>query len=72
LTRSFRRAFGCTPGEYQRACRAEQARALLADGRLPLSAIAARCGYSDQSHMTRALRRHLGHTPSRARMFVSF
>ena len=72
LTRSFRRAFGCTPGEYQRACRAERARSLLAGGRLPLAVIAARSGYSDQSHMTRALRRHLGLTPARARRFVSF
>jgi AraC family transcriptional regulator len=79
LTRSFRRAFGCTPGEYLRACRAERAARLVRETRAPLAEIAARCGFSDQSHMTRALRRHAGVTPGRARRsrlparrFVSF
>jgi AraC family transcriptional regulator len=79
LTRSFRRAFGCTPGEYLRACRIERAARLVLDTGEPLAAIAAHCGFSDQSHLTRALRRHAGVTPGRARRagaparrFVSF
>jgi AraC family transcriptional regulator len=72
LTRSFRRAFGCTPGAYQRACRVERASGLLRDTHAPLAEVAARCGFSDQSHMTRALRRHAGITPARARRFVAF
>lgn len=79
LTRSFRRTFGCTPGEYLRACRIERAARLVRDTQEPLAAIAARCGFSDQSHLTRALRRHAGVTPGRARRsgtpasrFVSF
>ena len=76
LTRSFRRAFGCTPGEYQRACRLERAVALVRTTRAPMAEVAAQCGFSDQSHLTRAVRRHLGLTPARLRaerrVFVPF
>lgn len=67
LTRGFRQAFGCTPGAYQRICRVQRAAALLRTTRTPVSEIAARCGFSDQSHLTRAVRTHLGLTPARLR-----
>jgi AraC-like DNA-binding protein len=42
---------GLTPKEFQRVARFEQARSLL--GRRPLAEVAARCGYSDQAHLSR-------------------
>jgi AraC family transcriptional regulator len=67
LTRCFRAAYACTPGEYQRQCRAEMAVALLRQTRLSLSEIALRCGFADQSQFTRSFRRTLGITPGRCR-----
>ncbi|WP_245994665.1 helix-turn-helix domain-containing protein [Nocardioides immobilis] len=42
---------GVTPKEFQRVARFELARGLL--GRVPLAEVAARCGYSDQAHLSR-------------------
>lgn len=42
---------GLTPKELQRVARFERARSLL--GRRPLAEVAARCGYSDQAHLSR-------------------
>ncbi len=42
---------GVTPKEFQRVARFQLARGLL--GRRPLSEVAARCGYSDQAHLSR-------------------
>jgi len=67
LTRTFRRFFGCTPGEYLRERRLERAAALLAEGRLPLSEIALESGFADQSHLTKAFKRAYGVTPSEYR-----
>jgi AraC-like DNA-binding protein len=43
---------GLAPKEVQRLGRFEASRALL--GRVPLAEVAHRCGYADQSHLTRA------------------
>ena len=64
LCRAFRAATGCTIGEYVRRLRADFAHVRLREGELPLATIAADCGYSDQSHMTRELRRLYGRSPS--------
>ncbi|WP_322938645.1 helix-turn-helix domain-containing protein [Nocardioides bizhenqiangii] len=42
---------GVTPKEFQRVARFQMARGLL--GRRPLAEVAARCGYSDQAHLSR-------------------
>lgn len=42
---------GTTPKEYQRLARFDAARRLI--GRHPLAEVAARCGYSDQAHLSR-------------------
>ena len=63
FARAFRRAYGCSPGDYLRRRRVELAIATVCAGRMPLAEIALACGYADQSHMTHALRRDVGMTP---------
>lgn len=63
VARAFREYFGMGIGAYARLVQAEHARTLLAQSSEPLAWIAARAGYADQSHLTRAMRRLLGATP---------
>ncbi|HZV37663.1 MAG TPA: helix-turn-helix transcriptional regulator, partial [Pseudoxanthomonas sp.] len=63
FARAFRRAFGCSPGDYLRRRRVELAISAVCAGRSPLAEIALGCGFVDQSHMTHALRRDTGMTP---------
>lgn len=58
--RGFAREVGITPHAYLVQRRVCVARRLLADGQTPAQA-AAQAGFADQSHMTRAFVRHLGH-----------
>jgi AraC family transcriptional regulator len=67
LARSFRAHFRLTLGDYLRTLRAEWAAERIARSDVPLAEIAAAAGYSDQSHMTRELRRHLGARPGELR-----
>ena len=67
LSRGFRAAYGCTPGEYLRRVRIEQAQRLLAESRMPLAQVAAAVGYYDQSHFTIVFRRVTGTTPGQYR-----
>lgn len=64
FARTFRRRYGRSPGEYLRECRLERAAALLRDRKRPLMDIATLAGFSDQSHLSRAFRQHVGCTPS--------
>ncbi len=64
LARTFRRFFGCSPGAYLRRCRIDRAASLLRDRSLPLTEVALRAGFADQSHMTRAFRQALAMTPA--------
>jgi AraC family transcriptional regulator len=68
LARSFRRRFGMSLGAYCRKLRLEWAGIALASTDEPLSVIAARAGFADQSHLTRAFRAHTGMTPLRFRV----
>lgn len=63
VARAFRAAFGIGIGEYARLVRAEHARRMLTRASTPLARLALSAGYSDQSHMTREMRRFLGVTP---------
>ncbi|MBV8518011.1 MAG: helix-turn-helix transcriptional regulator [Acidobacteria bacterium] len=63
----FRRFQRCAPGEYLRKRRVAQATELLARTRTPIADVALQCGFSDQSQLTKALRRHAGMTPARFR-----
>jgi AraC family transcriptional regulator len=67
FSRAFRRAFGCSPGEYLRHCRMERAIALLHDPRMSIAEVAATCGFVDQSHFTHSFRRRYRCTPAQYR-----
>ena len=67
LARAFRAAFRCTPGEYLRRIRLEQAMNALAATNVPLAEIAATAGYCDQSHFSKAFRRATRMTPAQYR-----
>ncbi|MEG2803149.1 AraC family transcriptional regulator [Stenotrophomonas sp.] len=60
----FRQAFGMSPLAWLSACRLRWARGHLASGDLPIASIALHAGYSEQSALTRALRREWGMTPA--------
>jgi AraC family transcriptional regulator len=63
FSRAFRRYFGCSPVEYLRRLRVEEARRLLLTTSKPGATIAIQCGFSDQSHLNRSFLRQLGVTP---------
>lgn len=64
LARAFRRAFGCTVGEYLRRLRIDRAAQQLAAGDQPLAEIALTAGFADQSHFSNVFRRRVGMSPS--------
>ena len=70
LARAFRRAFGCTVGEYVRSLRIDRATHQLAQTELSLAEIALEAGFSDQSHFSNLFRRHTGLSPFRFRQVV--
>jgi AraC-like DNA-binding protein len=55
LSRGFRRAYGVTPARFRMETRAYRALHRIRESRIPLAAIAAECGFADQSHLTRAI-----------------
>lgn len=67
VARAFRHHYGVGLGQYARLVRAEHGRTLLAATDVPLAQVAFRAGYSDQSHMTREMRRVFGATPVQVR-----
>jgi AraC family transcriptional regulator len=67
LIRQFNETFGCPPYVYITHQRLDRARSLIEAGETPLKCIAATCGFSDQSHMTRLFRREFKMTPGEYR-----
>lgn len=63
VRRRFLQSTGLTPKIIQQIERAQEASALLTEG-LSFLNVAYQLGYADQAHMTRSLRRFIGHTPS--------
>lgn len=64
MSRAFRLHYGLTMTEYSRRQRLVQAQWQLARTSEPVLDIALRCGYSDQGHLARELRRETGMTPA--------
>jgi AraC-like DNA-binding protein len=64
LTRTFRRYHGCTIGEYIRRLRIEYACQRLLSSQDCLIKLALDAGFYDQSHFTKAFKRHMGVTPA--------
>jgi AraC-like DNA-binding protein len=62
LRREFTTAVGLPPKVVARIARVHRAQAAITDGQ-PLSAVAARCGFADQAHMTREFMALVGKTP---------
>ncbi|MDP1591710.1 MAG: helix-turn-helix domain-containing protein, partial [Prosthecobacter sp.] len=62
--RSFQREYGLPPQQYLKRLRIQTACRLLVDTRESIAAIAQRCGFADQSHLTRAFRRVTKTTPA--------
>ncbi len=65
--RRFRQSFGKPAHAYIIDQRVSRAQRLLAQGSLPVKAIASACGFADQAHMTRVVHRRLGVTPAALR-----
>jgi AraC family transcriptional regulator len=63
---AFKRSTGCTPHRWLREFRIAQAKALLL-GAMPIIEVASRCGFADQSHLTRVFGRVVGMPPARWR-----
>lgn len=64
LARAFRQHFSCSVGDYARHLRLDHARRLLVTSCLPLTEVALEAGFTDQSHLTRALKQASGLTPA--------
>lgn len=67
VSRGFHRAFGVSPKRFRMETRARRALRIIAGTNEPLAQLAAGLGFSDQAHMTRALRDIAGATPARLR-----
>lgn len=63
LVRAFRQSLGVTPHRYVMERRLARARQLL-DARRPIADTAAECGFADQAHLTRYMKRSIGVTPA--------
>jgi len=61
--RGFAREYGLPPQQYLKRLRIQTACRMLVDTRESIADIALRCGFSDQSHLTREFRRVTGVTP---------
>lgn len=68
VSRSFRRALGCTFREYLTLIRIRRATDLLKQSSTRITEIAFACGFSDHAHFTRTFKRATGLTPTAYRM----
>lgn len=71
LARTFRRAQGCSIGQYARRLQLERAMQMLTQTNLPLSDVAVAAGFYDQSHMSRSIKRETGMNASQVRVAMA-
>ncbi|MCB2116992.1 MAG: helix-turn-helix transcriptional regulator [Rhodobacteraceae bacterium] len=71
FARQFRKSIGKPPYSYVMGRRLERAKWLLARSELPIKAVAADCGFSDQAHLTRLFAAAYGQTPAAFRRQAS-
>lgn len=67
VSRGFRQVFALTPAGFRQVQRAHRAVAAITRTATPLAALAQDCGFADQAHMTRAVVKLTGTTPSALR-----
>lgn len=67
VSKSFRRHFGTTLGNYRRGLRIEHSLSQVTGGDRALAEIALDCGFADQSHFSRTFRQVLGVSPGELR-----
>ena len=65
--RSFRAAYGETPQRYRSNYRLREAKMMLSDTSLSVSAISERCGFDDPLYFSRAFKKRFGVSPSEYR-----
>lgn len=70
LSRGFPQYFHCNLGEYLRKLKVERSLVLLAQAYVPLTDIAFRCGFADQSHYIRCFKEICGIGPSAYRKLL--
>lgn len=63
LNRRFTHSVGLSPKQYAQIVRLRQAVQMLAKDGVSSADVAADCGFCDQAHMTREVKRFMGHTP---------
>ncbi|HEV2853641.1 MAG TPA: AraC family transcriptional regulator [Thermoanaerobaculia bacterium] len=71
LSRSFRKKFGCSPGDLLRQCRVRHAAELLGSRNARLAEVALDCGFADQAQLTRTFKRITGLTPGQYRKRIA-
>lgn len=67
LRQLFHKYQGVSPKQYIQALRMQKARQLLSEGTLPVTVIAAQCGFSSIHHFCRAFKEVNGQTPGEYR-----
>ena len=63
FTALFKKSTNQSPHQYLMERRIEKAKSLLINAKMPIAEVAFNVGFSDQSHLTRLMRRYTGLTP---------
>jgi AraC-like DNA-binding protein len=71
LSRAFTTHLGVSLTRYRNRVRVERALDRLEEGADDLAALAADLGFTDQAHLCRTMRQHLGHSPSAVRRLLA-
>lgn len=67
ISRGFGQLYGVPPATYRLLQRTHRAIRFITESRMPLATIAQNCGFADQAHMVRSVRRMTGAAPGALR-----